>query len=337
MSVTLLIRQRVTRDFLAYALAFMIFTVGGSITAQAAGLDRLRIEGKTITTTVARENGFFAKYGIEVEVSSSPNSEAMREKLVAGTVDIIDDGLDNAVKMNLDGTDVVVLTGSRLAQQELIGQPEIKNVSDVRGKSVIVDVANTQAALLLKKILLLGGLKAGVDYELVQVGMNRFTAMQSNHEYAAAMMSGPEALIAKQLGFTSLGMSSKLIGPLLYHGSYARREWAANHADSVERYIAANIEAQRWLMSPVNKYKVVEIIQTSSPRKISAAAAIIVYNQMVEGPEALTKDLNFDLGAFKSFLQLRMEIEGSWKGGPPAPEIFYDASYYRGAAAKLGK
>ena len=44
----------------------------------------------------------------------------MRTKLANGQVDIVDDGLDNAVAMVLSGVDVVIVTGSRLADQELI-------------------------------------------------------------------------------------------------------------------------------------------------------------------------------------------------------------------------
>jgi ABC-type nitrate/sulfonate/bicarbonate transport system substrate-binding protein len=321
----------------AFVLVVALCAAGGAAAAKANRLDTLRIEGKTLTTEVARANGFFAKHGIDVRISSSPNSEVMRQKLSSGAVDIIDDGLDNAVKMKLDGTDVVILTGSRLAQQELIGQLGIKSAADVRGKSVIVDVPDTQAALLLKKILLLGGLKAGVDYRLVPLGMNRFAAMQSNREYAAAMMSGPEAVIAKRMGFTSLGRSSELIGPILYHGSYARRDWAVAHKDLVERYVAANIEAQRWLLAPSNEAKVVEMIQAAGPGQLSAAEAKKVYGQLVSGPEALTKDLRFDVEAFRNFLRVRSEVERSWRNGAPPPEAFFDDSYYRDAAAKLPK
>ena len=54
-------------------------------------------------------------------------------------------------------------------------------------------------------------------------------------------------------------------------------------------------------------------------------------------PGALSKDLQFDVEAFKNFLKLRAEVEGSWGGKPPAAEKFYDLSYYRKALAMVNK
>ena len=53
---------------------------------------------------------------------------------------------------------------------ELIAQPDIHSVADLRGKTVIVDAPNTAYALQLKKILLLSTLKAGRDYEIKPIG-----------------------------------------------------------------------------------------------------------------------------------------------------------------------
>ena len=303
---------------------------------QTASLDILRVEGgPTITVAVARLNGIFKKYGIEIQSSSSSSSNSMRARLANGQVDIVDDGLDNAVALVLGGVDVVIVTGSKLSDQELIAQPDVKSAQDLRGKTVIVDAPNTQAALLLKKILLLSGLKPNLDYQLKTVGTRRLPEMQAHKEYAAGMLSGTSAILAKRQGFVSVGMSSKLIGPLLYHGSFARRQWAQDHADLLMRFVAANIEAQRWILLPANRAKVIEIIMDSSNPEIPAEVAAEAYAGMVNGPGALTKDLRFDVSAFENFLRLRAEVEGSWGGSPPPADRFYDLSYYDKAMAKM--
>ncbi|MFB3814175.1 MAG: ABC transporter substrate-binding protein [Terriglobales bacterium] len=305
---------------------------------QAARLDVVRVEGTpTITITVALRQGMFRKYGIEVQSSHSSTSDAMRAKLANGEVDIIDNGLDNAVAMVLGGVDAVIVTGSRLADQELLAQPDIKSVRDLRGKTVLVDAPNTQAALLLKKILLLSGLRADVDYQLLPVGTRRLPEMRAHKEYAAAMLSGSTAILAKREGFVSLGTSSSLIGPILYYGSFVRRQWARDHADLLSRYIAANIEAQRWLLRPANKAEVIEILRDSGEHKVPADVAAEAYAAIVKGPGALTKELRFNVSAFKNFLKVRAEVEGSWQGVPPQADRFYDLSYYDEARKKLSK
>jgi len=330
---TVLKGMRMIRWTLLFFAAATVPTLG-----QTADLDIVRVGGgPTITATVARVNGIFRKYGIEIQSSTSSSSESFRAKLANGDVDIIDNGLDNAVALRLSGVDVVIVTGSRLAEQELIAQPEIKSANDLRGKTVIVDATNTQAALLLKKILSLSGLKPGVDYQLKPVGTRRLPEMRAHKEYAAAMLSGTTAIVAKREGFVSVGASWKLIGPLLYYGAFTRRQWARDHADLLSRYIAANIEAQHWILLPANKAKVIEIIMNSGDAKIPADVAAEAYAGMVKGPGALTEDLRFDVSAFKNFLKLRAEVEDSWGGSPPSADEFYDLSYYDKARARMSK
>jgi ABC-type nitrate/sulfonate/bicarbonate transport system substrate-binding protein len=323
-SQTLLGCAWVTRWF----LTIVLFSAFSPTISRSAMPDILRVEeGGTITLTVARQNGLFNKYGIEIQSSTSSSSDEMRAKLADGRVDITDDGLDNAVAMVLSGADIVIVTGSATTDQELIAQPEFKTATDLRGKTIIVDATNTQNALLLKKILLKSGLKPNLDYQLKSVGTRRLPEMRAHKEYAAGMMSGTTAIVAKREGFVSVGRSSKLIGPLMYSGSYVRRQWAHDHADLLSRFIAANIEAQRWIMSPANKAKVIEIIMDSSNPKIPADVAAEAYVSMVKGPGALTNDLRFNVLAFKNFLKLRAEVEGSWGGAPPAADKFYDLSF----------
>ena len=181
----------------------------------------------------------------------------------------------------------------------------------------------------------MSGLKPNLDYQLKTVGTRRLPEMQNHKEYAAGMLSGTSAILAKRQGFVSVGTSSKLIGPLLYHGSFARRQWARDHADLLLRYVAANIEAQRWILSPANRAKVIEMIMNSSNPKIPAEVAAEAYSGMVNGPGALTRDLRFDVPAFENFLKLRAEVEGSWGGLPPPADRFYDLSYYDKALAKM--
>ena len=49
----------------------------------------------------------------------------------------------------------------------------------------------------------------------------------------------------------------------------------------------------------------------------------------------MAKDAKFDLEGFKNVLKLRAEIEGQWGGYPPAPDKYFDLSYYNKALAGL--
>src|SRR5262249_43006114 len=144
------------------------------------------------------------------------------------------------------------------------------------------------------------GLKPGADYEMKVIGTQRLPELIKHPEYAAAMLSGVTAAQAERHGFHSVADTWTLIGPLLYGGVFARRDWAKAHADLLERYIAANIEAQRWILAPQNRDKVLEILKGDGSARLADDVAEEVYTGMISGPGALTKDLQFDLAGFKN-------------------------------------
>jgi ABC-type nitrate/sulfonate/bicarbonate transport system substrate-binding protein len=335
-------RSRTTAVY-ALCVAALVMAACVGMSAQSAasstpGTQTVRVVGGTITLRVARMNGLFTKYGLDVQSSNMASSDSMRADLAAGKIDIAESGLDNAVAMVvLAGADVIIVTGSSMSDQELIAQPDIKSARDFRGKTVVVDAPNTQNALMLKKILLLSGLKAGVDYQLKSVppGGQRFVEMTEHKDYAGAMMAGTTAIMAKRQGFVSVGTSASAIGPLMYGGAFVRRQWASEHADLLARYIAANIEAQRWILAPANKDKVIELLRGTGESKQPVDVAAEAYETLIKGPGNLTKDLEFDVPAFKNMLKLRAEVEGSWGGKPPAPEMFYDLSYRKKALSMV--
>jgi ABC-type nitrate/sulfonate/bicarbonate transport system substrate-binding protein len=320
-------------------IGILLIAAGLPALGQKPAMQTLRLVGGGMPVTVAQMNGIFAKYGIDVQTSAMNSSEVMRADLADGRQDIAESGLDNGIAMVANGVaDVIVVAGSGYADQELVAQPGVKSAADLRGKTLIVDATNTQNALMLKKILLLSGLREMADYKFVSGYTNRFGQMQAHKEYAAGMLGSTQARIAERQGFVSLGSSAKLIGPLMSNGAFVRRQWASEHADLLVAYLAATIEAQRWIMSPANKARVMEMLAGTGAARLPDDLLAAAYEAQMKGPGqpgALSKDRQFDVEAFKNFLALRAEVERSWGGKPPAPEKFYDLSYYRRALAMV--
>ena len=225
--------------------------------------------------------------------------------------------------------------GGEGSLNELFVQPDIHSAGELRGKTLIVDAVNTAYALQMKKILLLNGLQAGRDYEMKPYGATpqRLVAMREHKEFAGSMLGPPASIVAKREGFVSLGSTQKLIGRYQSYGAFVQRKWASEHKDTLVGYLAAYIEAQRWLMGPANKQKVIELMMKES--KIPADVAAETYGVLMEGHGGYAEDARLDLDGFKNVLKLRAEVEGQWDGHPPAPEKYYDSSYYSEALAKL--
>src|SRR5260370_185663 len=186
----------------------------------------------------------------------------------------------------------------------------------------------------MKKIGVLDGLAQG-DYEIKPHGVNplRLTAMREHKEFAGSMLGPPASILAKRSGLVSLGSVQDLIGPYQAAGNWAQRKWAQEHDDSLVGYLAAFIEAQRWLMEPSNRDQVIALLMKESHLPTDVAAETYILS--MTRPSGYEKDARLDLDGFTNVLKLRPEIEAHWTRHPPAGQKYYDATYFDAAIAKL--
>ena len=123
----------------------------------------------------------------------------------------------------------------------------------------------------------------------------------------------------------SLATTANIFGPTLRYGIFTRRQWAQENGDPLVRYLAAQIEAQRWIMNPANQKQVIDTVARQA--KLSRDLAGQIYD-MDMGPNGLAKDAAIDVQRFANVLKFRAEVEGSWGGKAPPPDRYYDASYH---------
>jgi ABC-type nitrate/sulfonate/bicarbonate transport system substrate-binding protein len=302
-----------TQVVLSVSLAACLTASNNPALAQDSNLKTLKLGGGSFTTSVAQTNGIFAKYGLSVQIprSASGGSEEVRRWLASGELDLADYGVDNAIAMVENaGVDVILVAATDYTPTEMVVQPEIKSIAELRGKTVLVDAPNTQNALALKKILSTAGLNPGTDYQMKEAGGTgaRVAAMAKQKEYAATMASGQTAAQARQHGLVSIASTSNIVGPVLRYGIFTRRQWAKENSDPLVRYIAAHIVAHRWIVNPENKNTVIDMI--AQQRKLSRDLAAGLY-EMDMGPDGLAKDGAIDVARFSNVLKFRAEVEGS--------------------------
>lgn len=296
----------------------------------------LTLLGRPMQFVVADKQGIFTKYGLEVANDNKKNSDELRADLAAGKGDLAYLAVDNAVAMvELAHQDVVIVMGGEGSQNELMAQPAIKSVADLRGKALLVDAPNTAYALQMKKILSLSGMTAGKDYEIKPFGATpqRLAAMRENKDFAGSMLGPPISLVAKHDGFVSLGSVQQLIGPYQAAGFFTQRAWAREHRDLLVAFLSACIEAQRWLLNPANKQQVIDLL--IGEYHLSPEIAAEDYETAMSRPGGFAKDAQLDLPGFENVLKLRADVEGQWGGHPPSPEKYYDPSFYDAALKKV--
>jgi ABC-type nitrate/sulfonate/bicarbonate transport system substrate-binding protein len=284
----------------------------------------------------AEKNGLFTKCGLAVDVTFTANSKSQREGLADGKYQIIHTAADNAVAMvELAKTDVAIVTGGDNGLNRIFAQPDITSLSDLRGKTLVVDAPNTAFALLLYKALEEAGL-SGADYKVNPVGgtPQRLNAMLTDKAHAAAgILSPPLSFDAAAAGLKDLGSATKAVGPYQSGSVVVMRSWAKANSDTLIRYIQAIVEGRRWALDPANKNATIALLVDRL--KLSDDYAAKCYAVVTDPVDGLAQDAKFSMQGFENVLKLRAEIEGQWGGHPPAPDRYIDLSYYNKAVAGL--
>lgn len=284
----------------------------------------------------AQHKGLFAKHGLSIELLDTVNSQMQRDGLAKGDHQIIQSAADNAIAMvELSKSDAVIVTGGDNGFNRIFAQPEIGSLADLKGKTVVVDAPNTAFALLLYKALKDSGVNKG-DYKVNPVGGTgqRLKAMTTDKANAAAGVLGmPFIFQAAASGLKDMGPAAKSIGAYQSDCAIVMRDWAKANSDTLVRYIQAVVEGRRWILNPANKAEAIQLLVDRL--KLSPDVAAKSYAIVTDPTDGMAKDAKFDLEGFKNVLKLRAEIEGQWGGTPPAPDKYFDLSYYNRAVASL--
>ena len=292
-------------------------------------------QAKTLPLHAGIAKGIFEKRGFKIELHLTDNSRNQRDGLAAGKFDVVHSAVDNALAMiEVAKHDVVIVTGGDSGMNEFFVQPDVKSFADMRGRTLVVDAPDTAYALQAKKILAMHGLKDGADYTVkpVGAGVYRFKAMAESKDNAAAILNLPFTVQAEALGMKSLGRTIDLLGPYQAGGAFLMRAWAREHPATLERYIAAYIEALRFVRDPANRADNIALLMEKL--KIPGKEAERTYTLLMDPDFGFTPDAKFDLTGFKNVLALRAEIEG---GTPAAPERYIDLGYYERALPRVGR
>ena len=325
-----------TGNLLGLALALGIAT-----TASAAELTRVRVNAfptaRSLPFYAGFAHGIFAKHGLQVEIVYTENSERQRAGLKEGKSDIVHSALDNAVAMiEVAKEDVVIVGGGDSGTNEFYVQPEIKNFADMRGRILVVDAPDTAYALLAKKMLLQHGLREGAHYQVKPIGRGsmRLQALAEDKQNAGAILNLPYSIQAEKLGLKSLGRPVDVLGPYQAGGVFVMRAWAQQNAETLERYLAAYIEALRWSLDSNNRSEAIGMLVSNL--KLPQEIAERTYQLLSEPNFGFAPDAKLNLEGFRNMLALRAEVEQPGTQLPP-PERYLDLSYYERALTRVSK
>jgi ABC-type nitrate/sulfonate/bicarbonate transport system substrate-binding protein len=283
----------------------------------------------------AQAHGHFAREGLAVDLTFTPDSGTLRNGLAEGRYDIAHTAVDNAIAMvELAHQDVAVVLGGDNGFNSLFFQPHIQSFGDLRGKTVLVDAPNTAFALVLYKILENHGLKRG-DYLAQPVGATpfRLARMKEDKSAAAAILNLPYRILGRRAGLKYVCDAVSEIGPYLSTTGFVLRRWAKANAETLVRYIKAYIAGLRWGLDPANKPAAVGLL--ADRLRLPADIALEAYEVAAASRTGIMRDAAMDIAGLANVLRLRASVEGQWHGVAAPVERYLDMSYHAKALTSL--
>ncbi len=316
------------------AAAFLV--IAG--TASAQGPKTLEViafgGGGNWPVWAAEDKGLFAKNGLAVKLSFTPNSVEQIRNLMSGKYDLGTTAYDNVVAYQ-EGQgetelptqpDLFAFMGGYSGSLRFVTQPDIKTYAALKGKTVGVDAATTGFAFILYKLAAMNGLAVS-DYRIEKLGGTpaRVQALMEGR-IAGTMISSPSELLPESKGYTRLGDTTATFGPYQASIGVARRAWAEKHGDELVAFIRAYIAAMDWLQDPANKDEAISIYTRYIPAAPRPAAQK-AYEVMFAANEGFQKKAKIDLEGCTTVLKLRSEFAKPQKNLTD-PLKYIDESYY---------
>ena len=184
---------------------------------------------------MAQQEGLFKKNAVDVELIHIPSSSRAIQAILAGEIAISFMDGSNAVQANLKGANLALVAGATNRMVfSLMARPEIKKVSDLRGKKIGITRVGSSTHTSALYALGQSGLKPA-DYQILPLMEvpNIFTALAAG-QIDAGVVSPPTNSRARKAGFSELTNLAK-DGP----------EYVSVAVGTSRSYIKANEETVR--------------------------------------------------------------------------------------------
>lgn len=294
---------------------------------------------------VGRHEGFFELHGLDVEIAYTVGSVPQMAGLAHGEHHLIQTAPDNVINVDNNpasfGFDpstapyVIMLLGGSTGPLSLYAQPAITTFNHLRGSILGVDNPTSGFALVLRDMLARSGLLFERDYTFTVAGgtSSRLDALKSG-SVAATILYAPFDVQAAQAGFRRLATSTG------YYPAYASlatagiQTWIKEHTDEVTGYIAAYLQALRWIYDAAHATEAQMIIQSEPSLNLDSSLVPHAYAAFIDPKTGFGRDAMLDDAGLQQVIELRSPY-GSIPGPHKELADYCDLHWYRLAQDKL--
>lgn len=193
---------------------------------------------------IARDLRVFEKYGLDVELVYVGGARNM-QALISGSIDFSQAGGASVVAAAAQGAEVVILgtVFSRLIFA-VHASPQIKDVSDLKGKSLAVGTVGGNSYFAGQLFLSRVGLIPNKDVVVRAVGGTPDVLAALQHgQVQAGVMTPPTTTIAARMGFPQIFDIAKLDLPFPTISIASTRKFAQENPETILNVLRATSEA----------------------------------------------------------------------------------------------
>jgi NitT/TauT family transport system substrate-binding protein len=195
----------------------------------------------------ARDGGFFAKYGLDVDVVMIPGGTQSMQALISGGTQFSQSSAAAPIHSRLGGSDVILVAASiNKYPFSVVARPQIKTPADLVGKKVgVVRLGGSNESALRKAFELWGIDPKSVIFLQMGEAAARLAAL-SVGTLDATVLAPPHTLKARDLKMTILADLKSL--PIYYpQSTIAVRESLLERSPQlVKNFIKAYMEGVYW-------------------------------------------------------------------------------------------
>ena len=215
-----------------------------------AQLKKVRLSATSVAVTelqfrTALLKGFYREEGLDVEIILIRGAVGM-QALLGGSVDYTS-AAGSIIAGAVRGVPVrLVLVVNSKPQFDLVGQPDIKSVAQLKGKVVGISSRGGAVDILTQTILAQHGVTANKDATLIVIGSPEelVTALRTGR-IAACLLTQPRQLILYRDGFTKLAYSGDYLSSYPTGGVGTTVEKIKNHPAEVMGFVRASLKGQQ--------------------------------------------------------------------------------------------
>ena len=289
----------------------------------------------SLPVSIADRQGFFHREGLNfhVVVPLPGGADRMLDSLHDDTADVTHIATAFLIRAVLNGSDAVAIAGEfNNPIYSLIARPEVKNITDLKGKLIgLADEAGT-ITLSTRKLLQKHGMSNG-DFRVktIEGTPARFTCLRRG-DCEAVPLGQPQDLLALNDGYQLLGLSTEVVPDFLYTVTAVRRRWAETHKTALVRYVRALTAAFTFIRDPAKRNSVIKtIVETTGATEAIAKQTLGLYFEPERG--VLPKKAEINLKGLEQVIAFIGE-SGNLTPPLPAAERFVDLQYLHAAGIK---